>query len=430
MKTSSILLFILIICIFYILIRNFKRNQEKDIPNKSDYSKGIINMVSKIANGDKNKMIETFEDIKDIRYGRLGASNMPGGVSINKWIKISSFVISGAWDDRGFTLEVYPRIRGSNTSRQTLVCLVKNNDGDMDVPYVSLNTINEYHPDERLIKDVKVIRIAGNGVSNNKIEVWIQFGTNWAEKVYVMYYLYNFKTNDFIALEHQPQTDAPPGGQSWGVNDRIEPLNINGEISKDLKTWGQFRAKAGTYGTIFRQDGADFYLLNTNNNDPNGAWNGLRPFRINNASGDVYMSHNVNVGATLNTPDINRVGGDWLRVNDRGDSVGRTALYGKLSINDTRNGMGGLVVGDWDTNPGQGGILATNKICINNTCVTENDLKQIQSGNVTTNTVTANNVKLNKWNISDEGPALVFRDTVSGGDKRFALWGNRYRDWA
>ena len=68
----------------------------------------------------------SFEDIKDIRYGKIGASNMKDGITFNKWIKIATVTISGAWDARGFTLEVYPRIKYTTSGRQTLVCLIRN----------------------------------------------------------------------------------------------------------------------------------------------------------------------------------------------------------------------------------------------------------------------------------------------------------------
>jgi hypothetical protein len=61
--------------------------------------------------------------------------------------------------------------------------------------------------------------------------------------------------------------------------------------------YGQFRATSGAYGTFLRQDGNDFYILMTNANDPNGVWtddrkggaNSIRPFRINNSNGKVYI---------------------------------------------------------------------------------------------------------------------------------------------
>ncbi|NDB61256.1 hypothetical protein EB001_22875, partial [bacterium] len=173
----------------------------KKIMNKSNdtFPTGAIQLASKVASGDDSKIIEAFEDIKDIRYGKIGAANHLNGDTINKWIKVSSFTVSGAWDARGFTLEVYPRIRYHTSGRQTLVCLVRNAGTDIEAPYVSVITHNESEPNTRLIKDVRVIRTGGSGISGNTMEVWIQFGQSWADTAYVMYYLYNFGTKDFVA---------------------------------------------------------------------------------------------------------------------------------------------------------------------------------------------------------------------------------------
>ena len=89
-------------------------------------------------------------------------------------------------------------------------------------------------------------------------------------------------------------------------------------------------------------------------------------------------------------------------------------------------------VGDSNSSPPTTALEVTDSsttfkdvLCINKTCITENDLKQIQNGNIKTNSVSLGN----RWIISDEGPALVFRDRLTGGDKRFALYQGRYRDW-
>ena len=52
---------------------------------------------------------------------------------------------------------------------------------------------------------------------------------------------------------------------------------------------------------------------------------------------------------------------DWLRINNN-DNIGRTAMYGNVSINGTKKGMGGLSVGAWTSNVGEGNIAATGKI--------------------------------------------------------------------
>jgi hypothetical protein len=248
MNPTVILIFILVVSILYVLVQRHKKEERervekskqavanlmkiipkkmKKIMKKADetFPTGAVQLASKVASIDNTKIIEAFEDIKDIRYGKIGASNHNGGDTINKWIKVASFTISGAWDARGFTLEVYPRIRYHTSGRQTLVCLVRNNTTDVEGPYISLNTHNESEPNTRLIKDVRVVRTGGSGISGNTIEVWIQFGQSWADTAYVMYYLYNFKTKDFVATVPQAQQNAVPAGQAWGISENIEPQN-------------------------------------------------------------------------------------------------------------------------------------------------------------------------------------------------------------
>ena len=93
----------------------------------------------------------------------------------------------------------------------------------------------------------------------------------------------------------------------------------------------------------------------------------------------------IKADSKINTPLLSRIGGDWLRINQESNSVGRVATYGGFSINDKRGVNGGLSVGSWAP-PGVGNIKATNqiqgkeikadsKICIKNTCITEEQLK-------------------------------------------------------
>ncbi|TMQ94444.1 short-chain fatty acid transporter [Escherichia coli] len=59
-----------------------------------------------------------------------------------------------------------------------------------------------------------------------------------------------------------------------------------------VRSQNALRMIAGDYGVIWRNDGADTYLLMTDKGDQYGGWNGLRPFAVNNATGEV----------TINTP--------------------------------------------------------------------------------------------------------------------------------
>jgi len=57
----------------------------------------------------------------------------------------------------------------------------------------------------------------------------------------------------------------------------------------------QFRAidRNNTYGLLIRNDGINTYFLFTAVNDPYGTWNALRPFYINNSSGNVSMANGL-----------------------------------------------------------------------------------------------------------------------------------------
>jgi hypothetical protein len=79
--------------------------------------------------------------------------------------------------------------------------------------------------------------------------------------------------------------------------------------------------------------------------------------------GTLTNPGNLNVAGDISSKNISRTdGGDWLRINDATNNAGRTALYGNLSINSTQKGFGGLNVGTWGSDAGEGNIKATGNI--------------------------------------------------------------------
>ena len=353
MNPTLILIFILIVSILYVLVQRHKKEERerlekskeviqnmidkipkkmKKIMKKSNdkFPSGPIQLASKIADSQpggikEDKLIEAFEDIKDIRYGKIGASNMKDGDTINKWIKVASFTISGAWDPRGFTLEVYPRIRYHTSGRQTLVCLVRNAAADIEAPYVSLTTHNESEANTRLIKDVRVIRTGGSGISGNTIEVWIQFGQSWADTAYVMYYLYNFKTKDFVATVPQAQQNAVPAGQAWGINDQVDPRFIETNapwVEKIVKNNG---SNAYTLQGLWNNAGVRAHLfLNSNDRQADG---GPNTATLRNDNGDLRLQS---------------AGGNNIHLKPSGNvGIGTSNPSTKLEVNGTISAMGG-----------------------------------------------------------------------------------------
>jgi len=120
---------------------------------------------------------------------------------------------------------------------------------------------------------------------------------------------------------------------------------------------------------------------------------------------------------------------DWLRINDDVKNVGRTALYGKLVIADTKGG-GGLIVGnDFTSNVGEGNIKATREISapsIKATSLSGDNISTsgtLSAGNVNAGTVNAGTVTIdnvinmkNGWRfITDDGGN--FKIQLNGVDK-------------
>jgi hypothetical protein len=71
-------------------------------------------------------------------------------------------------------------------------------------------------------------------------------------------------------------------------------LTFNAEV-KSLALNG-FRLRGSSYGTILRNDGANFYFLVTDAGNADGIWNSLRPFSFSLATGEVTFVQNVGIG--------------------------------------------------------------------------------------------------------------------------------------
>ena len=113
------------------------------------------------------------------------------------------------------------------------------------------------------------------------------------------------------------------------------------ELAVRSTTAGQIRMISSEtgYGTFWRNDNANFYLLITNNGDPYGSWNGLRPFYINLASGRLYSNN----GQTF----VNGTDTDYLTFqNGLGLTTASGATYGNVSVYGTGiNGWNGYDIG-------------------------------------------------------------------------------------
>jgi hypothetical protein len=71
---------------------------------------------------------------------------------------------------------------------------------------------------------------------------------------------------------------------------------------------------SSAYGAYLYNDGGNFYVLLTNQNDPYGAYNGLRPFYIALATGVTYIGNGANISGGLTTSGSILMNSGMLRV--------------------------------------------------------------------------------------------------------------------
>ena len=102
-------------------------------------------------------------------------------------------------------------------------------------------------------------------------------------------------------LATSPSLTTPNIGAATGTS-----LSLSGNFTAATGVFtstNQIRLKTATdatgYAVIHRKDTTDYYMLLTNNNDADGTWNSLRPFSINLASGNVYLSSTDITGTLL-----------------------------------------------------------------------------------------------------------------------------------
>ncbi|WP_204305444.1 pyocin knob domain-containing protein [Enterobacter ludwigii] len=72
--------------------------------------------------------------------------------------------------------------------------------------------------------------------------------------------------------------------QDW--NEPYSPTNPNEIVSTSANS---YRIAYNGYGTFWRNDGANLYLMLTNSGDPRGNYNTFRPFTVNLATGHITM---------------------------------------------------------------------------------------------------------------------------------------------
>nr|WP_162475404.1 hypothetical protein [Candidatus Erwinia dacicola] len=101
--------------------------------------------------------------------------------------------------------------------------------------------------------------------------------------------LWNYQSNSGIEIDVN-------GRISLRANGKTVIFNPDGTFDGEIigKTANNFRIAYGNYGSFWRNDGNNLYLMLTDSGAPLGSYNSLRPLQVNLSTGNVVFGEGVN----------------------------------------------------------------------------------------------------------------------------------------
>ncbi|MDZ9045512.1 prophage tail fiber N-terminal domain-containing protein [Escherichia coli] len=190
--------------------------------------------------------------------------------------EFNGFVCAGGWTDRGsYACGMF---WAYSSSERAIHSILMSNKGDT-VDSVFYIEGGAFPVEVFLEEGLSVTAPASDYIV---AETTYKFGATdpYSESVAVNLIL-DFKQGNGFYNSYSVLSKADISGNKIYANDEVI-----------VRSQNALRMIAGDYGVIWRNDGANTYLLMTDKGDQYGGWNGLRPFAVNNATGEV----------TINTP--------------------------------------------------------------------------------------------------------------------------------
>lgn len=142
------------------------------------------------------------------------------------------------------------------------------------------------------------------------------------------------KANNLADVKDKAEGRKNLGVYSKEENDNTFLPNAGGKVSGEIQSTSadNYRIVAGDYGTFWRNDGNNVYLMLTKAKDPYGTWNDLRPMTVDVKTGFVTLGHGGKIGGSLSV-------GNELHVAGNGNFNG-TGFITKNGLNSYSNESG------------------------------------------------------------------------------------------
>lgn len=155
--------------------------------------------------------ITTLAGTKKVISGNWGSTNHVAGATTGKWIKVAEFLLNGAYSSVKFTVGIGGRTSGgaSEGNLYQIYAAIRNSTAELDTHTIyAQNTITGV----KSVSDVKIVRRSGSGITNNLMELWVQFGTSWQDSYPVQMEFWGTGVLNWVSTVPQPQSDAITAG--------------------------------------------------------------------------------------------------------------------------------------------------------------------------------------------------------------------------